>query len=76
MMYSKKPIFELAWIAELRWFKIERYLRKNGIIITKADVWEIFGVYSATAHRILAKLTSEKIILNLCMGRLQNQIML
>ena len=43
---------------ELRWYKIERFLRKNEVI-TNADVREMFGVSAATANRILAKLTDE-----------------
>lgn len=45
-----------------RWYRIERFLEKQGVI-TNADVRELFGVSSATANRILAKLTGE--------GRLQ-----
>ena len=43
---------------ELRWYKIERFLRKNDAIYN-ADVRQLFGVSSATANRILAKLTDE-----------------
>ena len=43
---------------ELRWYKIERFLRKNDAI-TNADVRQLFGVSSATANRILAKLTDD-----------------
>ena len=43
---------------ELRWYKIERFLKKNGTI-TNADVRQLFQVSSATANRILAKLTDE-----------------
>ena len=43
---------------ELRWYKIERFLRKNSAI-TNADVRQLFGVSPATANRILAKLTDE-----------------
>ena len=43
---------------ELRWYKIERFLRKNDAI-TNADVRQLFSVSSATANRILAKLTDE-----------------
>jgi len=39
---------------ELRWYKIERFLKKNGTI-TNADVRQMFNVSSATANRILAK---------------------
>ena len=44
---------------ELRWYKIERFLKNNGII-TNADVRQLFQVSSATANRIFAKLTDEK----------------
>lgn len=43
---------------ELRWYKIERFLQKNETI-TNADVRQMFTVSSATANRILAKLTDE-----------------
>ena len=41
---------------ELRWYKIERFLKKNSAI-TNADVRQLFNVSSATANRILAKFT-------------------
>ncbi len=43
---------------ELRWYKIERFLQKNKTI-TNADVRQMFQVSSATANRILAKLTDD-----------------
>lgn len=43
---------------ELRWFKIERFLNKNGSI-TNADVRRMFCVSPATANRILVKLMEE-----------------
>ena len=43
---------------ELRWYKIERFLKKNGTI-TNADVRQLFQVSSATANRILSKFTDE-----------------
>ncbi len=43
---------------ELRWYKIERFLKKNGTI-TNADVRQLFQVSAATANRILAKLVDE-----------------
>lgn len=43
---------------ELRWYKIEKFLKKNGTI-TNADVRQMFSVSSATANRILAKFTEE-----------------
>ena len=41
---------------EQRWYQIERFLKKNGTI-TNADIREMMGVSSATANRILAKMT-------------------
>ena len=43
---------------ELRWYKIERFLKKN-TTITNADVRQLFQVSSATANRILAKFTED-----------------
>ena len=43
---------------EQRWYQIERFLKKNGTI-TNADVREMFGVSSATANRVLAKMSDE-----------------
>ena len=43
---------------ELRWYKIERFLKKNDTI-TNADVRQLFNVSSATANRIFAKFTDE-----------------
>ena len=43
---------------ELRWYKIERFLKKNSTI-TNADVRQLFQVSPATANRILAKLSDE-----------------
>ena len=43
---------------ELRWFKIERFIKKNGSI-TNADVRMLLQVSPATANRILAKLVEE-----------------
>ena len=53
---------------ELRWYKIERFLKKNDAI-TNADVRQIFNVSSATANRILAKLTDEGKIQKIRMGK-------
>ena len=53
---------------ELRWYKIERFLRKNEVI-TNADVREMFGVSAATANRILAKLTDEGKLEKMRVGR-------
>lgn len=43
---------------ELRWYKIERFLKRNDAI-TNADVRQLFNVSSATANRILSKFTDE-----------------
>jgi len=43
---------------ELRWYKIERFLKKNNTI-TNADVRQLFNVSSATSLRILASSTDE-----------------
>ena len=43
---------------ELRWYKIERFVKKNGTI-TNADVRQLLQVSPATANRILAKLVNE-----------------
>ena len=53
---------------ELRWYKIERFLKKNGII-TNADVRQLFQVSSATSNRILAKLVDEGKINKIRIGR-------
>ena len=53
---------------ELRWYKIERFLKKNGAI-TNADVRQIFQVSSATANRILAKFTDEGKLQKIRIGR-------
>ena len=45
-------------IEEQRWYQIENFLKKNGTI-TNADVREMLGISSATANRILAKMTDE-----------------
>ena len=43
---------------ELRWYRIERFLKKNDAI-TNTDVRQLFDVSSATARRILSKFTDE-----------------
>lgn len=43
---------------ELRWYKIERFLKRNDTI-ANADVRQMFHVSSATANRILFRLTEE-----------------
>ena len=51
-----------------RWHHVERFLKKNGTI-TNADVRELFGVSSATANRILAKMTEEGHIQKIRIGK-------
>ena len=53
---------------ELRWYKIKQFLQKNEII-TNADVRQMFQVSSATANRILAKLTDEGVIQKVRVGK-------
>ncbi len=53
---------------ELRWYKIERFLQKNGTI-TNADVRQLFRVSAATANRILAKLADEGKVQKIRIGR-------
>ena len=43
---------------ELRWYKVERFLKRNNAI-TNADVRQLFDVSPATAHRILSKFADE-----------------
>ncbi len=53
---------------EQRWYQIERFLKKNGTI-TNADVREMLGVSSATANRILGKMTEERKIQKIRIGK-------
>jgi len=53
---------------ELRRYKIERFLKKNGTI-TNADVRQLFLVSSATANRILGKMVDEGKIKKIRLGR-------
>ena len=53
---------------ELRWYKVERFLKKNDTI-TNADVRQMFQVSSATANRILSKFTEEGKIQKIRIGR-------
>ena len=53
---------------ELRWYKIERFLKKNGTI-TNADARQLFNVSSATANRILSRLVDEGRITKIRMGK-------
>jgi len=54
--------------AELRWYKIERFL-KNNEAITNADVRQLFDVSAATANRILARLTDEGKLIKVRLGK-------
>ena len=53
---------------ELRWYKIEQFLQKNDFI-TNSDVRQLFQVSSATANRILARLTDEGFIQKVRIGK-------
>jgi Fic family protein len=53
---------------EMRWYRIERFLKKNGTI-TNTDVRQLFQISAATANRILAKLTEEGKLEKIRMGR-------
>ena len=53
---------------ELRWYKIERFMKRNGTI-TNADVRQMFNVSSATANRILVKITDDGRLQKIRMGR-------
>ena len=53
---------------QLRWYKIEQFLKKNGTI-TNADVRQLFNVSSATANRILFKYTDEGKLQRIRIGR-------
>ena len=53
---------------ELRWYKIQRFLKKNNTL-TNADVRQVFNVSSATANRILTKLSDERRIKKIRMGK-------
>ena len=55
-------------VNELRWYKIENFLKKNKTI-TNADVREILNVSASTANRILAKLVEEGKIQKVRIGK-------
>lgn len=55
--------------AQLRWYKIERFLQKNEVL-TNADVRQLFAVSAATANRILARLTAEGKLEKIRLGKL------
>lgn len=59
---------------ELRWYKIERFLKKNSTI-TNADVRQMFQVSAATANRILAKLVNDGKIRKVRFGKSWGYIM-
>ena len=54
---------------ELRWYKIERFLKKNDTI-TNADVRQMFQVSAATANRILSRLNENGMIQKVRIGKL------
>ena len=53
---------------EQRWYQIERFLKKNGTI-TNADVRQLFVISTATANRILSKLTDDGKIEKIRIGK-------
>lgn len=53
---------------EQRWYQIKRFLKKNGTI-SNSDVREMLGVSSATANRILGKMTEERKIQKIRIGK-------
>ena len=53
---------------ELRWYKIEQFIRKNGTV-TNADVRQMLQVSAATANRILAKLVEAGQIQKIRIGK-------
>ena len=59
---------EVMTTEELRWYKIEQFLKKNGTI-TNADVRQMFNVSAATANRILAKFADEGKLQKIRMGK-------
>lgn len=56
-------------LEERRWYQIEHFLKRNEVI-TNSDVRGLLGVSSATANRILAKLTAEGKIKKFRAGKL------
>ncbi len=56
-------------VEERRWYQIEHFLKRNEVI-TNSDVRGLLGVSSATANRILAKLTAEGKIKKFRAGKL------
>lgn len=53
---------------ELRWYKIERFLRQNGRI-TNADVRQMLQISAPTANRILAKLVDSGKVQRIRIGK-------
>ena len=53
---------------ELRWYKIEQFLKRNDAI-TNADVRQLFDVSAATANRILAKLVEDSKLQKVRLGK-------
>ena len=53
---------------EQRRYQVERFLKRHGTI-TNADVREMLGVSSATANRVLAKLTAERKLQKVRVGK-------
>ncbi len=60
---------------ELRWYKIEQFLKKNETI-TNTDVRQLFQVSAATANRILARLVDEGNVQKIRLGRSWGYILL
>ena len=59
---------------ELRWYQMERFLKKNGTI-TNADVRQIFDISSATANRILSKFAQEGKLQKIRLGKFWGYIL-
>ena len=55
-------------VEEQRRYQIERFLKKYGTI-TNSDVREMFGISSATANRVLARLSEEGRIKKIRLGK-------
>lgn len=55
-------------VTELRWYKIEQFLKKNRVI-TNTDVRQLFGVSASTANRILSGLADTGTVQKIRTGR-------
>jgi len=55
-------------VEEQRRYQIERFLKKHGTI-TNSDVREMFGISSATANRVLARLSEDGRIKKIRLGK-------